>query len=133
MKHMWSEEEIQDLIEEQGGSGGSEVHLYVHTIWIYKADIAYISFNIYNTSQNALNATNTLDYLLQNTDNNNNLECNGNVVYNNVMYSALGVYVASSNPNIISVIYNRGDINTTANANISSRYNLFKDVVTQIF
>ena len=23
MKHMWSEEEIQDLIEEQGGSGGS--------------------------------------------------------------------------------------------------------------
>ena len=36
MKHMWSEEEIQDLIEEQassGGSGGSE-KLYHHDIMI---------------------------------------------------------------------------------------------------
>ena len=35
MKHMWSEEEIQELISEQGGSGGSggsEVHLYRHSI-----------------------------------------------------------------------------------------------------
>ena len=32
MKHMWSEEEIQSLIEEQGGSGESEVHLYRHSI-----------------------------------------------------------------------------------------------------
>ena len=35
MKHMWSEEELQALIEEQGGSGGSsgsEVHLYIHSI-----------------------------------------------------------------------------------------------------
>ena len=35
MRHMWSEEELQALIEEQGGSGGSggsEVHLFVHSI-----------------------------------------------------------------------------------------------------
>ena len=35
MKHMWSEEEIQELISEQGGSGGggeSEAHLYRHSI-----------------------------------------------------------------------------------------------------
>ena len=32
MKHMWSEEEIQELISEQGGSVGSEVHLYKHSI-----------------------------------------------------------------------------------------------------
>ena len=32
MKHMWSEEEIQELIAEQGGSGGGEVHLYRHSI-----------------------------------------------------------------------------------------------------
>ena len=36
MKHMWSEEEIQDLIEEQGGSGGK---LYLHKIRIMKTDI----------------------------------------------------------------------------------------------
>ena len=33
MKHMWSEEEIQELIAEQGGSGGSE-KLYHHNIMI---------------------------------------------------------------------------------------------------
>ena len=33
MKHMWSEEEIQELISEQGGSGGSE-KLYHHNITI---------------------------------------------------------------------------------------------------
>ena len=48
MKHMWSEEEIQDLIEEQGGSGGSEVHLYGH--YISAKAVANINLTIYSSS-----------------------------------------------------------------------------------
>ena len=116
-----------------GSGGGSEVHLYQHIIWIYKSNTAYISFNIYNTSQNALDATTTLAYLLQNTDNNNNFECNGNVFSNNVIYSALGISVSSSKPNAFNVVYNRNNVDTTYNINISSPYSSFKDVVTKIF
>ena len=47
MKHMWSEEELQALIEEQGGSGGNGGSgggkLYLHKLRIRKA-------NLYDTS-----------------------------------------------------------------------------------
>ena len=32
MKHMWSEEEIQELISEQGGSGGGSEYLHIISI-----------------------------------------------------------------------------------------------------
>ena len=51
MKHMWSEEEIQELISEQGGSGGggeSEVHLYCH--YISAEAVANINLTIYSSS-----------------------------------------------------------------------------------
>ena len=43
MKHMWSEEEIQELISEQGGSGGSE---YLHIISIAYTEIGGFCLNI---------------------------------------------------------------------------------------
>ena len=50
MKHMWSEEEIQELISEQGGSGGSEVHLYEHHIYTKSQGNSYVLFIIYSNN-----------------------------------------------------------------------------------
>ena len=51
MKHMWSEEEIQELISEQGGSGGSGGgggSEYLHSIKLTVVDLGNLTFSIKN-------------------------------------------------------------------------------------
>ena len=53
MKHMWSEEEIQELIGEQGGSGGSGVsYKYLHSIELNVVDLGVLTFPIKNNDSN---------------------------------------------------------------------------------
>ena len=75
MKHMWSEEEIQELISEQGGSGGgggSEVHLYKHSIRLqgrnagYEVFPAEIRFDILLSTNIALTYEDVRIWLLNN-------------------------------------------------------------------
>ena len=51
MKHMWSEEEIQELISEQGGSGGK---LYLHKLRIGKDNVHRTTGSLFGTSLNLL-------------------------------------------------------------------------------
>ena len=54
MKHMWSEEEIQELISEQGGSGGGSVvsYKYLHSIQLTVVDLGVLTFFIKNNDSN---------------------------------------------------------------------------------
>ena len=59
MKHMWSEEEIQELISEQGGSGGGGVHLYEHKLYIMAYDNLYCNIHpIYLSTNTAITKDN---------------------------------------------------------------------------
>ena len=60
MKHMWSEEEIQELISEQGGSGGK---LYLHKIRGTN-NVIYMAF--ISTEQAPLTRLLELNDLIQN-------------------------------------------------------------------
>lgn len=56
MKHMWSEEELQTLIEEQGGSGGSSSIL--ENIVDSKGNKRFIGGNGTSTADNSITITN---------------------------------------------------------------------------
>ena len=78
MKHMWSEEEIQSLIEEQsGGGGGSEVHLYRHSISLKGRNINFeispveVRFDILLSTNIALTYEDVRIWLLNNRYDNN--------------------------------------------------------------
>ena len=73
MKHMWSEEEIQALVEEQGG--GSEVHLYQHIVKLQFTirsfgPTTYSSFTIVTNNSESINETYIRNELGINSKNN---------------------------------------------------------------
>ena len=60
MKHMWSEEEIQELIGEQGGSGGSE---YLHIISITYPEAGGFCLNIKTNTNTPFTCKTLIAYL----------------------------------------------------------------------
>ena len=95
MKQMWSEEEIQELISEQGGSGGSEVHLYQHNIYLNSVftDNRTFSCSFISKSETPFNVTNFLDFIL-----------NNGFDYNTKLYPVCAT-------NIFGIYYSNGGIN----------------------
>ena len=63
MKHMWSEEEIQTLIEEQGGSGGSGGKLYLHIISIIYKEAGGFCLNIKTNTNTPFTCETLISYL----------------------------------------------------------------------
>ena len=132
MKHMWSEEEIQELIAEQGGSGGSEVHLYGHYISATAGSNSNINLAIYSNS-NIPFKTDTLKKWIQD---------NGFSVASDKSYLASGYYLngrivigVGVRSSMLEVLYMYvNDSNTLAKS--KSEYYGFDsvtDTVTQIF
>ena len=61
MKHMWSEEEIQGLISEQGGSGGGK--LYLHIISIAYPEVGGFCINIKTNTNTPFTCETLISYL----------------------------------------------------------------------
>ena len=135
MKHMWSEEEIQSLIEEQGGSGGSEVHLYAHYINMQISSAQHTNLAIYKNDNTAFTADTLLEWLKTNgfnDSNNNYYSANG--------YADLGLVVLGIAPStaqntfIVSMetISSNGELSHTTTPVSKFSYTL-TDTIIQIF
>ena len=124
MKHMWSEEEIQELIEEQGGSGGSEAHLYIHSILGNQSErfILYTSDNIPFTTSTVKEyiAENISKVSITGTYNNNN---------NEYFWHSLSVNGSSLSTTKIGFYNNNGVFTKYSQFD----FTLSADKVTQIF
>ena len=144
MKHMWSEEELQSLIEEQGGSGGSEVHLYRHHINICGMNQnldnmqLYVAFGIYLPYNTPLTYNEVREWLYNNgfSNKNNILSVISNESTNETSgtdkHMIIGIY--SDNSFIYNVVqYTNGE---NVGKIALSFFQLSKrciDTVTQIF
>ena len=123
MKHMWSEEEIQELIEEQGGSsgsGGSEVHLYRHVINI---DSPKGSFVIENDNNTPFTFSTLCDFLVANQNTNFRQLYPFVGIISSPKDYAIGLYASKY------VLYSI----TSADGITTEIYSIRGDIVTQIF
>ena len=80
MKHMWSEEELQALIEEQGGSGGK---LYLHMIELSLSGDSKYS-GVYLELYSSFSSPFTYEELF--SENVNNIPCTTTMANNNSGY-----------------------------------------------
>ena len=134
MKHMWSEEELQALIEEQGGSGESEVHLYAHYINMQISSAQHTNLAIYTNDKTAFTADTLLEWLKTNgfnEANNNYYSANG--------YADLGLVVLGIAPSttektfIVSMeTISNGELSHTTTPVSKFSYTL-TDTIIQIF
>ena len=124
MKHMWSEEEIQELIDEQGGSSGSEVHLYMHFINGNQNE----NFTLYTSDNTPFTTSTVKQYISENI---NTVSLVGSYYPDNVQYFwySLSVVGDSLYTTIIG-FYNNNGVWTKY---IQHNFNLLSDKVSQIF
>ena len=125
MKHMWSEEEIQTLIEEQGGgSGGSEAHLYIHSILGEQNE----RFILYTNDNMPFTTSKVKEYIAENIS---KVGITGTYINNNIEYFWHSLSVSGSSLSATKIgFYN--------NNGVFAKYSQFDftlkiDKVTQIF
>ena len=102
MKHMWSEEELQTLIEEQGGSGEKK---YEHVIYIHDDSLGKISLGLKTSNSNPFTAVTFLLYLhsIGYTDQNSAMPCCSCEMGSSKTFVATGVFCQDNTPNNIII------------------------------
>ena len=134
MKHMWSEEEIQALIEDQSGSGGSE---YLHIISIAFKEIGGFCLNIKTNTNTPFNCETLISYLkaLGYISMNQIMPCAPYRVGNNSSnqkFAATGVY-CKDNVYLGITQMRVADGNLTINnGSTDKNYPSFTDTVTEV-
>ena len=130
MKHMWSEEELQELIAEQGGSGGSEVHLYKHSISFQISTYKLFLEDIYNNSSSSLTINNEIFTAISNSSNKLMCYCfNSNTTKNKITHIG-HLFLSSGNVEVIIQEYNGSAEKIEPVPSFPSSFN---DKITKIF
>ena len=133
MKHMWSEEEIQELISEQGGSGGggeSEAHLYRHSISFQVSTYKLFLEDIYNNSSSSLTINNEIFTAINHSSNKLMCYCfNSNTTKNKITHIG-HLFLGAGKVKVIIQEYN-GSVEETFT--VPDPPSSFNDTITQIF
>lgn len=123
MKHMWSEEEIASLIEEQSSG---KVHLYRHRILEKLVDSFILEFVIIDTNETAYTETTLLSFLEENSSEAVPYSANGRL---GTEHQIIGVF-KNSNPAFPFGVAYIQDVNTIATMGYPSI--TFTDTIIQI-
>ena len=124
MKHMWSEEELQALIEEQGGSGGSEMHLYMHSILGTESE----RFILYTNDNTPFTTSSVKEYIANNIS---KISITGTYSSNNYEYFWHSLSVSGSSLSTTKIGFY--DNNGVFKKYSQFAFTLSNDKVSQIF